>query len=105
MKYGILIKLIVLMAVSPASIAATEMVDKTIKDIIVNLTTGVHFRINESSKNNEGCASDEWFQLDPESTYKKEALSLLLSYEAQNKAITFHLSGCTNSYPKVKYIY
>lgn len=87
------------------SFAEIDLQDKTIKEIIVNLESGIHFQINGSMPNPDGCNSDSWYKVDPNSNYEQAALSFLLAYEAQNKSITFKLEGCSGSYPKVKYIY
>ncbi len=91
--------------VATSAFGAKEFNNVTIKDVIVNMDSGIHFRINEDMANNESCANSSWFKIEPASTYEKEALSLLLSYEAQKKPITVYISGCTGGYPKLKYIY
>ena len=55
--------------------------------------------------NNENCGSQSWFKVESNSKYEKEALSLLLSYQAQDKPVTIHLRGCTGGYPNLYYIY
>jgi hypothetical protein len=85
--------------------AGTTLPNKTIKNVIVNLNTGIHFQINETMENPDTCKSGGWYKISSTSTYGKEAFSLLLAYEAQKKSITIHLNGCTGGYPAVKYIY
>lgn len=102
MKYLLIISISLL---SLYSVASTDMQGKTIKDVIVNLTTGIHFRINESMANNEGCGSNSWFKIESDSKYEKEAYAFLLSAEAQKKSINFVLGSCTGGYPKVMYVY
>ena len=91
--------------IATSAFGAEEFTNVTIKDVIVNMGTGIHFRINESMTNNESCAKSSWFKIESASTYEKEALSLLLSYEAQKKPVTVYISGCTGGYPKLSYIY
>ena len=69
------------------------------------MNSGIHFRINESMEYNEDCGGAGWFKVESGATYEKEALSLLLAYEAQAKKITIRLAGCTGGYPKLSYIY
>jgi len=87
------------------SFAGQELKGKTIKTVIVNLDTGIHFKINQSHANDQGCGSNSWFKLPSGSTYEKEAYSMLLAFQAQNKPITFYLNGCTGGFPSVSYIY
>jgi len=95
-----------MLAFLPAvALSAENMSNKTIKEIIVNLNTGIHFQINETMVNPDACSSATWYKIESDSKYEKEALSLLLAYEAQSKPITFSLEGCTGGYPKVKYIH
>jgi hypothetical protein len=91
--------------VSPLSFAGDELAGKTIKNVIVNIETGIHFKINESHANGQGCNSNSWFKLRTGSVYEKEAYSMLLAYQAQSKPITFYVSGCTGGFPSVTYIY
>ena len=102
MKYLLIISLSLL---SLYSVADTDMRDKTIKNLLVNSTTGIHFQLNESMANNEGCSSNSWFKIESDSKYEKEAYAFLLSAEAQNKSINFVLGSCTGNYPKVMYVY
>jgi hypothetical protein len=90
---------------SSVSFAGQALSSKTIKNVIVNLTSGVHFQINEIMPNPDACANGSWYKIQSDSKYEKEALSILLSYQAQGKAITFYLSGCTAGYPNIGYIY
>jgi hypothetical protein len=85
---------------------AAQRFDKiTIKDVIVNMDTGIHFRIIESMDYDENCGSNAWFKIEPDSSYEKEALALLLAYQAQSEPVTVYISGCTSGYPKLNYIY
>ncbi|NRD73830.1 hypothetical protein HQQ94_11390 [Shewanella sp. VB17] len=79
------IKAVLLLAVFIATnaSAAQNYTNVTIKDVIVNMNTGIHFRINEKMINSENCGSSKWFKIESGSTYEKSALSLLLAYEAQ----------------------
>ncbi len=79
----------------------------SIKDIIVNSTTGIHFRTTEAMVNTSGetCTSTSWYKIEPGSTYEKELYSFLLFAQAQGKTITIHFEGCTGGYPKIGYIY
>lgn len=97
--------LLVISIFSGSALAANNMSNKTIKEIIVNLSTGIHFQINETMTNPDNCTLSSWYKIETDSKYEKEALSMLLAYEAQNKPITFSLDGCTGSYPKVVYIH
>ena len=91
--------------VSVCSYGAETKENVTIKDVIVNMEKGVHFRINEAMDYNETCDSTNWFKVENNSQYEKEALTMLLAYEAQNKPVTIRLSGCSGGYPKLYYIY
>ncbi len=79
----------------------------SIKDIIVNSTSGIHFRTTEAMVNpsSETCTSTSWYKIEPDSAYEKELYSFLLSAQAQGKTITIHLEGCTGGYPKIGYVY
>ena len=86
--------------------ADTKLGNKKIKDVLVNKELGVFFRIEGPMDNQEGCATSAWFHIDKGSDYESHFLSLLLSYEAQGKAITLNLSGCSEKgYPVISYIY
>ena len=82
-----------------------QFVKANIRNVIVNLENGAHFRTVESMVNPDECKSDTWYKFDSSSPYGKEAYSLLLSAQAQNKQISFYLSGCTGDYPKISYVY
>ena len=101
LKYSIM-ALLLLPQVADAAVVLSA---QHIKDVIVNLDSGIHFRTTEAMVNPDDCASGSWYKLDSESKYEKEAFSLLLSAQARDKTITVYLNGCTGSYPKVSYVY
>ena len=105
MKLRVIQILFMLVAFSSEVSAEQVLRSMTIKNVIVNLSSGVHFQINETMPNPDACSSGAWYKIDSDSKYEKEAFALILSYQAQDKPITIYLKGCTGSYPKVEYIY
>lgn len=95
----------ILMLFSYDVFAGDELYDQTITDIIINLSSGVHFRTNEPMVNPSTCSSGLWYKLPSDSNYEKEAYSLLLSKQARKEKVTIYLDGCTGSYPKVVWVY
>jgi len=93
------------MSYSNLSFSAKNYTNVTIKDVILNLDTGVHFRINETMIDDENCGSIRWFKVESGSQYEKEAFAILLAYEAQRQVITIQISGCAGGYPRLHYIY
>lgn len=85
--------------------ASDKVTDVTVTDVIVNLSTGVHFRTVEAIVNPGTCSNTTWYKLPSDSEYEKEAYSLLLTAQAQNKKVNIGLDGCTAGYPKVVWIY
>ncbi len=104
MRY-ILIVAVCLLLMSGPVFSAKNFSNVTIKDVIVNMSSGVYFRINENMANSEGCTTNAWFKVESQSTYEKEALALLLAFQAQDKPVTVYITGCTAGYPKLGYIY
>ncbi|TMP84170.1 hypothetical protein CWB73_00445 [Pseudoalteromonas phenolica] len=104
MKKYLVITSILLMS-SPVY-AGQHLNNKTIKDVLVNTTTGIHFRIEGQMPNADNCKSASWYAVDKDSPYENAALSILLTRDAQKQTVYFHTNGCTkNGYPKVSYIY
>lgn len=88
------------------AIADTWFQHQKIKDVLVNTSKGVHFRVDGNMANNENCSSNEWFGVETDSKYDNSVLSILLAKRAQQQTVTFGLKGCTKGgYPKISYIY
>lgn len=93
---------ILLLTFTVQSIAYTVS-DKTIKKAHVNTGSGIYFQTNESMPNPDNCASAVWYQLD-NSTYEKEAFSIILTAQATGNKVSLSLNGCVSGYPKVIWI-
>lgn len=94
-----------LMLLSYGVFSGDELNNRTITDIIINLSSGVHFRTSESMINPSSCSNGSWYKLPSDSKYEKEAYSLLLSKQARKEKVNIYLDGCTGSYPKVVWVY
>ena len=49
--------------VATSAFGAKEFKNVTIKDVILNMDSGIHFRINEDMTNSESCNSSSWFKI------------------------------------------
>lgn len=82
---------------------AENLSDKTVKTTHVNLSGGYYFKTVETMVDPEGCGSTSWYRLSTES-FNKEAFSLLLAAHMSGKKVSFNISGCSGSYPSVRWI-
>lgn len=98
-------KIYLIFLIIPSLVNASVLLnDKTVKRIHVNLDSGIYFQTVQAMENLDGCNSISWYHIKPNSTYEKEALSILLSAKMSNKKVQFYLNDCANGFPSVNYI-
>lgn len=76
---------------SDAAFSGTQIQRVYIKDLIVNVDTGIHFRTQETMINPDVCSLGSWYKIESGGAYEKEAYAMLLAKKAQDQAMDFCL--------------
>ena len=86
-----------------AGMQAGQQSGKTISTVHVNIGSGYYFKTVEPMVDTENCGNSTWYKL-KNSTYTKDAYSLILAAKMSGKKVEFYLKGCSGNYPQVDWI-
>ena len=94
-----------MLGTTTSSFAGTVYGDKDVEGTHVNTESGFYFK-TENMENPDNCPSNVWYHIKLDSTYAKEAFSVVLAAQMSNKKIEFSLNGCdsANFYPQVDWV-
>lgn len=78
--------------------------DVKITRLHVNMSSGIYVRIDKTMTDVESCGSNQWFHVQRNSPYERDAYSLLLAAKTTGTKVNINISGCDGGYPRITWV-